>query len=225
VQICITCKREIKCDERVKEFKTGQRCWPCQKELKAAQAARRRERDPIEFAENLRKRQKKYQQSAKSRQWRQANRLKYKMSEREYSKLYYQKNKERRDAYTKLWRESHPDAIKQHRHKSHGKRWQKPLVRFAKSISGALRRSLSNKVNGTFTLLGYSKEQLQSHLIPFLGEMCSVCNQQKLTLSNSHIDHIIAMFNAKSDADVIKLNQLANLRLICWRCNLVKGNR
>jgi RNA ligase (TIGR02306 family) len=44
-----------------------------------------------------------------------------------------------------------------------------------------------------------------------------------INLENSHIDHIVPLAQARTITDVISLNQLNNLRLICSKCNLKKG--
>ena len=103
-----------------------------------------------------------------------------------------------------------------------------PVYKLRQRLSIGLRRSLkkidSSKNNvPTFKIVGYTQEQLADRLLPYLGKPCERCGGIVLTLDNSQIDHIIPLNTAKTREDIIRLNQLDNLRLICGPCNLSKG--
>ena len=74
-------------------------------------------------------------------------------------------------------------------------------------------------------MLGYSKEEAYAHLSQFLDKPClerSNCNGIVLTIENSHVDHIVPQYIANTLEEIVKINQLGNLRLICSPCNLEK---
>jgi len=95
-------------------------------------------------------------------------------------------------------------------------------MRIRSLISSAFRRCFFIKRKRTFEYLGYSNKDLFDHLKKFLQCPCVVCGLIFIEMNNSHIDHIIPVCVAKSEEDIIKLNQLYNLRLICKKCNLNK---
>lgn len=94
------------------------------------------------------------------------------------------------------------------------------------AIWRALRRKELGKIGGpTFKLLGYSKEEAYLHLSSFLNKPCleqSSCNGIILNVENSHVDHIVPQHIANTLEEIVKINQLSNLRLICSPCNLKK---
>lgn len=134
-------------------------------------------------------------------------------------------------------------CLKQERAKSMGLAWgklrkpseeKKRLQHFAIGLRTYLRRAIrkvgsSKAGRHTFDLLGYSKEDVYNHLSGFLGKGCvdgRVCHGEIIiSIDGSHIDHYFPVSVAKSEQDVIKLFQLKNLRLICWKCNLSKSDK
>lgn len=102
-------------------------------------------------------------------------------------------------------------------------------ARIRRAIRKALNRiaiTQKQKVpRGTFCMLGFSAETLCLHLAFWLGKDCEECKETKITLATAHIDHKIPMAKAVTINEVINLNQLSNLRLICDRCNIRKGSK
>lgn len=81
------------------------------------------------------------------------------------------------------------------------------------------------KQEATFSLLGFSAQDLYFHLKKYVGKKCLVCKERTISMGkNSVIDHIIPICIAKTKNGIIMLNQLKNLRLICSECNLKKGS-
>lgn len=115
---------------------------------------------------------------------------------------------------------------KQYLRKKHAVRKAKPICAFADRIRRRLRHVLKkggvSKPAPTFSLLGYQPAALHTHLSRYLNNPCEVCHKIVLTVATSHIDHIQPIAVAKSLEDVVRLNALTNLRLICARCNLSK---
>ena len=65
---------------------------------------------------------------------------------------------------------------------------------------------------------------MKNHLGKWLDRPCEDCSKQ-LFLENSSIDHIKPLSLAKTEGEIIELNQLSNLRLVCRPCNSKKGDR
>lgn len=108
--------------------------------------------------------------------------------------------------------------------------WHHLRKPFTNMLNRALRNvlkegGLSKVVGKAFKLFPYTKQAAFEHLHPFLGEECQECKSVILTLSNSQIDHIKPLCKAKTEAEVIALYRLVNLRMICKDCNHKKGGK
>jgi len=95
-------------------------------------------------------------------------------------------------------------------------------IRTRSRVRAALTAAGLVKNGKTFEILGYSPQDLYNTLKVALDKPCTVCKDTIVTVRNSHIDHNIPLLTATSLTDIIKLNQLSNLRLICPPCNLNK---
>lgn len=149
-------------------------------------------------------------------------------------KLYSKNNRKRISENHKLYVRDKAENDKQFRSNRSARRreyekikWATdPIYSFKRRIKLALWRAFRklsiNKSKTTLAYLGYSKQDLSDKLSPYIGSNCESCSDVIITMKNSHMDHIIPMCSAKSEEDVIKLNQLYNLRLICQGCNLKK---
>jgi hypothetical protein len=76
--------------------------------------------------------------------------------------------------------------------------------------------------------LGYTKRHLVDHLFSYIGKPCEEkrkCNGIILTLKNSSIDHALPVVCMENKWDLVRINQLDNLRMICLPCNMSKRNR
>ena len=107
------------------------------------------------------------------------------------------------------------------------------LLSLRKRIQHALYDSLkrlgkSKRGKSTFEILGYSKEAAYKYLSSFLGNPCAArikCNGVLLNHGNCEIDHVFPLSKAKTEQEVIDLNKLENIRLICSSCNRSKYNK
>mgnify|MGYP000913227399 CR=1 FL=1 len=88
------------------------------------------------------------------------------------------------------------------------------LLCWALSSVGAIKRS------ATFDLLGYTPADLTAHIERLFVDGMNWSNR-----SLWHIDHIIPISSARTESDVIRLNQLSNLRPLWAIDNLRKGAR
>lgn len=99
-----------------------------------------------------------------------------------------------------------------------------PTYRLAKNISAmlrfALRRIGERKSESTFKMLPYTMEQLRTHLEKQFTRGMSWGN-----VGQWEIDHIVPLCTASTRDDVIRLNQLSNLRPLWAKDNHVKNGR
>lgn len=149
-------------------------------------------------------------------------------------KKYYQDNLAAQRAYhTKYDAERRVyDVVKKRatsRRRYHTKLKHDPCHVFSdgirRAVNLAFRKRAYKKRSKTFDLLGYTPDELRDYLIPYVGKPCERCNDVTVQLGNSHIDHITPIRTATSREDILKLNALTNLRLICASCNLHKQGR
>ena len=180
---------------------------------------------------------RKKREAAKARKAKYLASEKGKAKTREYSKAHaaeiaergkewYRKNKERRRAKGYEWIKNNPEAYKKLYERSNRKRQEDPIRNLAMRVRGALSKSFRKtglpKRKRTFEYLGYTNTELYVHLSQWLEKPCVVCGAVNVVLENSNIDHIAPMCLASSEDDIVRLNQLSNLRLICESCNLAK---
>ncbi len=90
---------------------------------------------------------------------------------------------------------------------------ENPVIAMAERVSSGISKALlsvgASKTAPTFSLLGFTPEQLKEHIEKqFLPKMTWK------NRSEWQIDHITPISSAKSESDVIALNQLFNLRPI-----------
>lgn len=104
------------------------------------------------------------------------------------------------------------------------KRRERPEQAMAERVSRLLCWALASvnaiKRSATFQLLGYTPADLVKHIEKNFIDGMSWDNRKQW-----HIDHIKPISSAKTEADVIRLNQLSNLRPLWARDNMSKGAR
>lgn len=104
------------------------------------------------------------------------------------------------------------------------RRYADPMIRMHMLIAGRLRKSLQSigkrKIARTFEMLGYSSDDLKQHIErQFTGGMAWE------NMGQWHIDHIVPISTAETQEDVVRLNQLPNLRPLWASDNLSKGSK
>lgn len=149
-----------------------------------------------------------------------------KEKQKEYERKYYQNNKEFFKNKSLEWSKNNPEKKKVQRNKQNKKRQLNPVHNFHDRIRKRLIRVLNDiglkKESRTQDILGYSAKELFNYLSKYIGQLCEDCKLIIIDKQKCQIDHIIPIGSAKTKEDVIKLNQLNNLRLICSSCNLNK---
>ena len=162
--------------------------------------------------ESLKTKQKEYQ-------------LKHKDRIAQNSKKYRKDNKEKIFKGKQRYREQNREKILKHKCEYTHKRYHNdPVFKLRLNLSWSVRHAFKQcetpKGNrSTFDMLGYTPEDLHNHLIAYSSQLCQRCKDEIITLANSHIDHIIPISWARNEEEIIQLNQLSNLRLICKECN------
>ena len=149
----------------------------------------------------------------------------------QYRKKYYQNNKWKEQQQNKEYRKTHTEQILNKKNQWTKQRYQSDFTfKYRMRISQGLQKafkSIHYSKNGIsiFTILRYSQQQFNERLLLYLNKPCERCGKINITTNNSHIDHIIPMSLAKTEKELIQLNQLENLRLICSQCNLTKSDK
>lgn len=142
------------------------------------------------------------------------------------NKNWYKNNKKRKRQSTLEWIKNNPEKYAALVKKNNLTRRSDLLHSLSDRVRSSLRKSFNKlgaiKRQRTFEFLGFSNIELFNHLSKWLDKPCEVCGNKVINLNNSNIDHIIPVCIISSTDDIIKLNQLENLRLICEECNLYK---
>ena len=164
---------------------------------------------------------KKYYQANKKKEseqvkkWQDAN--KEKLSE--YDKKYYQANKEKESEINKKWQEANKEKraeYQRERRKTDSLFKMKIYVRTRMCV--AFKNKGYKKNSKTEKMLGISYEKVKKH----------ICRQfQKGMNWNNygewHIDHIIPLSSAKTEAELLKLCHYRNLQPLWAADNMSKG--
>lgn len=153
-----------------------------------------------------------------------------KQCRKKVSKVYYEENKEQIIDKVTDWRnKNRPRFKKYNSERKKKKRREDPVFVLKERISNSIRKSFRDnsvtKKESSFKMLGYTPRDLFSHLNKFINYPCQVCESIEINIHNSHIDHILPISLGKNKAEIIELNQIKNLRLICVECNLKKSNK
>lgn len=226
---CYRCKVQKSKSEYYKSKRTpdGLHSW-C-KECLRIRNAERRTTDP-EYRKKLKEAYERYSGSEKALEKSRRNHRNNADKEREYGKKYYHANKEKRLANHSKWIEENREHVRAYANNYTKNRMETDTLfalatRIRKAIRNALRKNGLTKKSKTFHMLGYSKTELSEHLCYWIDKPCEICGLVEVQLQTSHIDHIIPISTANTEEEIVLLNQLKNLRLICAKCNMKKGDK
>lgn len=99
-----------------------------------------------------------------------------------------------------------------------------PVLALTRRIRALVRITLKNKgyskTSRTHQILGCTFEELKAHLESKFSAGMSWAN-----FSEWHIDHVIPISLAKTEADVVRLNHYTNLQPLWAKDNLLKSNK
>lgn len=155
---------------------------------------------------------------ARARLWREKNLDRARAA----SRAYQQKNREARRGYHSDYREKNKEKLRQSANRAKAVRRHNPVVRLKDSASALIRASLINKgyskSSRTHEILGCSWPEFVAHIErQFLPGMTWV------NRSEWHLDHIVPLATAATEADVLALNHFTNLRPLWGKDNIRKG--
>lgn len=134
-------------------------------------------------------------------------------------------NRERKKATNLAWNKANPEQARRHQ-RSHEKRRRErdPVYAMAERIGSAIRQSLINsgytKRNRVHDIIGCTFADFAVHIERQFPRGMSWQNR-----SEWHIDHIIPIASAKTEADVLRLHHFTNLRPLWAHENATKSNK
>jgi RNA ligase (TIGR02306 family) len=144
-------------------------------------------------------------------------------------KQYYYEHANKRKLNSKNWKIANPNKVKEYQKKCYTNRKKNHITnlsdRLRQSIKHAFKHKGLVKIGRTFDLLKYQPGDLFNYLSQYMDKPCLVCNKVNININNADIDHIIPISSAITYQDIINLNQLSNIRLICHICNIKKSNK
>ena len=144
---------------------------------------------------------------------------------------YYQQNKKNvRQRHLQYYTKNKKQIIEQAGRHYKDRKKHDPIFKLKCNMSTSLRHALTRiecSTNGcsTLSMLDITKEQFSDHFLQYIDQLCERCKSVIISINNSEIDHIIPICMSKTRKDVIRLNQLSNLRLICKSCNREKRDK
>jgi hypothetical protein len=147
----------------------------------------------------------------------------YKKSMASYKKMYYSQHRERISEKNKR---NFQETKSQFNEKLKKRRKADPLFNLAcrmrSAVNNALARRGFSKRTTTQSILGCSFEDLYKHLTEtFIKNY----NRKPNNNDNLHIDHIIPLSSAQSEAEILKLNHYYNLQWLLACDNMKKGTK
>lgn len=154
---------------------------------------------------------KRYAKVAKVKESKATYRAKNASKLNKYSAAYYAANKEEILKYHAKWRQARMTSDPLFKLQ----RALRPLIR------NAIKRKGYTKTSRTQDILGADFNTVQTHLI------LTALNNYGMWLETEayHIDHVIPVSSAKSEAELVQLNHYSNLQLLYPTDNLTKADQ
>lgn len=164
----------------------------------------------------------------KNLEWRKNNPEKVLEAKRKYR----EKHKPRLNAISRKYREDNKERLNIYKIGYIKERIEKDSVfklkeQTRKLIGKAFKRKSYNKSTKTFDILGCSYDELYNYLLKSAIKNYPNKNITKDNLMSFdwHIDHIVPISTAKSEDEVLKLNNYKNLQLLTPEDNLKKSDK
>lgn len=244
-KVCTVCLEEKHLDgfhkQKMGRYGRSAMCKPCASAYQKAFKEKMRLKDPVAFADRVSKNNKLYAQrhpekrkadyaawreknkdyvTAKKREWYFANAA----SVAEKGRATYWADPERFRARQKEYARLNKDAVRRVQRRKTDRKRVDPVYALRERtrvlILMKLRRMGYTKRSRTHEILGcdwvFFKEHIERQFLP------------RMTWKNRdrwHIDHIIPISSATSEADVIRLNHFTNLRPMWAKDNLSKKDK
>jgi hypothetical protein len=143
-------------------------------------------------------------------------------------KAYYEANSDKIKASNKAYQEAHREANRDKRKATHRNYMKRrcatdPLFKATCAVRSCIRTAIKNqgyaKNSRTELILGCSFEEFKNHI-----ESKFSIGMTWLNHGDWHIDHIIPMASANSEAEMLRLNHYTNLQPLWAMDNLKKGD-
>lgn len=224
---CKKCQEEKNFSEFIKRkdcrLGIGHICLSCNRK---GSNERYKKNNYINTIKNYRKKNEdtilKYQKNYKEK-----TKEKTKEYQKEYLKKWRLNNKEKMVEYHKnYYKQNKKVIIESHKKYNKEKRFKEPLFRLKESIraninSGIKRKGFKKSLK-TIEILGCSFENFKNHLESNFETWMSWNNYGLYNGQLNYgwdIDHIIPLYSAEKEVDVIKLNHYTNLQPLCSKVN------
>ena len=155
------------------------------------------------------------------------NREDVKKRQNDYMKNYINENRELLSINKKKWREENRDKIKQQKNEYRKmKKETDPIYRLHQLISSIIRKSFNysgfKKSSRTHEIIGISFEEFKLYLECKFEPWMTWDNRGLYNGELNYgwdIDHIIPISSAKTEDDIIRLNNYKNLQPLCSKIN------
>lgn len=132
-----------------------------------------------------------------------------KRKSKERARIWYQNNKELTKSRARVWKEENRDRVRELASSYDRRLYSSGLGKTIRFMRDSIRRCLVNKTDRTEVILGYTKEELMTHLENQFEDGMSWSNHGEW-----HIDHVIPLswFIKAGVNDPRVINKLNNLR-------------
>ncbi len=215
-------------------MRRGKQHWT-HPETIAAQDARQRESAKVNYRANPEAFRDKFLK------WRRDNPERNRASESLRHKRWWQKHKDRlrplarekakrghagRMEYQKRWRAANKERERAKARAYYKAKWIKsPLAKYARIIRGRLRLALSKEIGmrrgcQMLEIIGCDCATFKRHIS---RQFSPGMTWENWTTNGWHLDHIIPLKSAASEAEIRHLCHYTNLRPAWWRDNISKG--
>ncbi len=184
-------------------------------------------------------RNKKYRESHKEetkeykQKYNKLNKKEVAKYQKEYNKQYYKSNKIKIDKKNKTYRKENIDKVRET-----GRLYKKnrksvdSLFKLSQNIKslilGSIKSSGFKKETKTAKILGCTIQEFKEYLENQFESWMNWNNYGVYKINGKRtwqIDHLLPSASAKTEEDIIKLNHHSNLKPLCSKENLDKGNK
>ena len=141
------------------------------------------------------------------------------------SAAYYEQNGETRRAYQRDYGKTHREELRPyHREYKRNRRASDSLFNLSRNMGRRIRAAFVNKgfkkTSRTAEIIGCDFEHLQAHLILTAVDNYGYWCER----ADYHIDHIIPLASAVTEADLVRLSHYTNLQFLYPEHNLTKAD-
>jgi predicted transcriptional regulator len=141
-----------------------------------------------------------------------------------YKRAWYQANREKHNAQRKAWAKANPEKVRRYHKISRQNRMDtNPLCRLSQNIRTLVAQSFRNK--------GFRKESKTAEILGCSFEFFKAYIEQRFmpgmsweNRSEWHLDHVVPVASAKTEAQILRLNHYSNFRPLWAAENIRKSD-